>query len=55
MLFRVRTGEKQYVYFYAKEAGLFYNTEDSSRAILERTPQHLTQMLAATPEYAINR
>jgi hypothetical protein len=53
MLFCVRTTGKQHVYFYVKDAGLFYNTEDSSGAFLERNTGVLAESLSLTPKSVI--
>jgi hypothetical protein len=50
MLFCVRDNGKQYVYFYVKKKGLFYNTEDESRAFLTRNIRYLAEALSITPE-----
>jgi hypothetical protein len=52
-LFCVRDTGKQHVYFYVKEAGLFYNTEDSSGAFLARNVRSLAGALSLTPESVI--
>jgi hypothetical protein len=46
MLFCIRTGGKQHIYFYVNGIGLFYNTGDSSRAFLENECHYLTGTLS---------
>ncbi|MDR1148978.1 MAG: hypothetical protein LBK66_10140, partial [Spirochaetaceae bacterium] len=49
MLVCVREYEEQHIYFYAREAGLFYNTEDSSRNFLKRNNIMLAGIMAVIP------
>jgi hypothetical protein len=46
MLFCIRVGGKQHIYFYVNGIGLFYNTRDSSRAFLERECHYITTTLS---------
>lgn len=54
ILFCVRDTGKQYVYFYVKEKGLFYNTEDSSEAFLKLHIRYLAEALSIAPEDVIS-
>jgi hypothetical protein len=54
VLFCVRDTGKQYVYFYVKEKGLFYNTEDSSETFLKLNLRYLAEALSIAPEDVIN-
>jgi hypothetical protein len=49
----VREGEKQHIFFYVQEKGLFYNKEDSGGVLLEEEHSHLSAVLATTPEYIV--
>jgi hypothetical protein len=52
LLFCVRKNGEQHVYCYGMNAGLFYNTKDSSREFLEAERQNLAGGLAMIPGMA---
>jgi hypothetical protein len=54
MLVCARKGNEQYVYFYAKEAGFFFNTQDAGGEFLKHKHGALTDILSTTKKKTIN-